>query len=64
MQDADRAADAESEEKAISNLAAQELDQLRMLFSLPEHSELYQFKYAQFVKQSELRAKAELALQE
>jgi hypothetical protein len=43
-QDADRAADAESEEKAISNLAAQELDQLRILFSLPEHSELYQFK--------------------
>ena len=63
-QDADRAEDAESEEKAMTNLAAQEYDALRMLMSMPEHSELYKFKYEQYKKLSDLRAKAELALQE
>jgi hypothetical protein len=44
-QDQDRAEDAEYEEKAMTNLAAQEYDALRILTSLPEHSELYKFKY-------------------
>jgi hypothetical protein len=46
----------------MTNLAAQEFDALRILMSLPEHSELYKFKYEQYKKLSELRAKAELAL--
>jgi hypothetical protein len=35
-----------------------------MLMSIPEHSELYRFKYEQYKKLSEIRAKAELKLQE
>jgi hypothetical protein len=54
--------DAESEEKAMTNLAAQEYDSLRILMSLPEHSELYRFKYEQYKKLSSIRAKTELAL--
>jgi hypothetical protein len=44
-QDQTRTEDAESEEKAMINLAAQEYDALRILMSLPEHTDLYKFKY-------------------
>lgn len=47
-QDQDRSEDAESEEKALINLAAQEYDALRILMSLPEHSDLYKYKYEQY----------------
>ena len=43
-QDVDRCDDLESEEKAMVNLAAQEYDALKVLSSIPEHTELYQFK--------------------
>lgn len=48
----------------MTNLAAQEYDALRLLMTIPEHTELYQFKYNQYKLLSEARAKAELMLQE
>lgn len=44
-QDVPRADDCDPEEKAMLNLQAQEYDALRMLRAIPEHSELYKFKY-------------------
>ena len=37
---------------------------MKVLSSIPEHTELYQFKLAQFKRVSDARAKAELLLQE
>jgi hypothetical protein len=37
--------DQETEEKAMTNLAAQEYDALKVLSTIPEHSELYKFKF-------------------
>ena len=61
-QDVNRAEDADIEEKAMLNLQAQEYDALRILKTLPEHSEVYKFKYDQYKKLSELRVKSELML--
>jgi hypothetical protein len=58
-QDKARSDDLELEEKAIANLTAQEFDALRVLSSLPEHSDIYRFKFEQYKKLSEARAKAE-----
>jgi hypothetical protein len=33
------------EEKALANLTAQEYDALRVLTALPEHSDIYKFKF-------------------
>lgn len=63
-QDVVRAEDADPEEKAMLNLQAQEYDALKVLRALPEHTDLYRFKLEQYKKLSELRAKAELSLQE
>lgn len=54
----------EAEERAIANLVSQEYDSLRVLSTLPEHSDLYKFKFEQFKKLSEARAKAEAIMQE
>jgi len=48
----------------MTSLAAQEYDALKILSTIPEHSELYKFKFDQFKKLSEARAKAEVVLQE
>lgn len=63
-QDSKRADDLESEEKAIASLTAQEYDSLRVLASLPEHSDLYKFKFQQYKQLSEARHRAEALLQE
>ncbi len=63
-QDVERCVDQETEEKAMTNLAAQEYDALKVLSTIPEHSELYKFKFDQYKKLSEARAKAEVLLQE
>lgn len=63
-QDIDRCEDLESEEKAMVNLASQEYDALKILSSIPEHTELYKYKFEQYKKLSEIRAKAEVYLQE
>ena len=63
-QDVDRCDDLESEEKAMVNIAAQEYDALKILSSIPEHTELFQFKLEQYKRLSDGRAKAELLLQE
>ena len=63
-QDVDRCEDLESEEKAMVNLASQEYDALKVLATLPEHSELYKFKLEQYKQVSNARAKAEIYLQE
>jgi hypothetical protein len=63
-QDVDRCEDLESEEKAMVNLASQEYDALKVLSTIPEHTELYKFKFEQYMKLSEVRAKAEVYLQE
>ena len=63
-QDNARASDLENEEKAIANLTAQEYDALRVLNALPEASDLYKFKFDQYKKLSDARAKAEALLQE
>jgi hypothetical protein len=60
----ERSDDLESEERALSNLMAQEYDNLKLLSAIPEHSDLYQFKLAQYKKVSDIRAKAELVLQD
>ena len=39
-----RVGDMESEERALANLAAQELDQIRVLQKLPKDSDLYKHK--------------------
>ena len=44
-QDIDRCEDLESEEKAMVNLAAQEYDALKMLSTIPEHTDLYKYKF-------------------
>ena len=59
-----RSEDQDAEEKAMTNLAAQEYDALRVLQTIPEHTELYKFKLEQYKKLSEARARAELVLQE
>lgn len=46
----------------MTNLAAQEYDALRILQTIPEHSELYKFKYEQYKKLSDARAKSEIVL--
>lgn len=48
----------------MTSLAAQEYDALKILSTIPEHSELYKFKFDQYKKLSEARAKAEVVLQE
>ena len=63
-QDVERCDDLESEERAILNLAAQEYDALKVLSTIPENSELYKYKFEQFKKLSDTRAKAEIFLQE
>ena len=63
-QDVDRCEDLESEEKAMVNLASQEYDALKVLSTIPEHTELYKYKFEQYKKLSEIRAKAEVYLQE
>lgn len=63
-QDLDRCDDLESEEKAMVNLTAQEYDGLKMLSSIPEHSDLYKFKMEQYRQISNARVKAEIYLQE
>ena len=63
-QDIDRCEDLESEEKAMVNLASQEYDALKVLSTIPEHTELYKYKFEQYKKLSEVRAKAEVYLQE
>ena len=47
-QDVDRCEDLESEEKAMANLAAQEYDAMKMLSTIPEHTDLYKFKMEQY----------------
>jgi hypothetical protein len=44
-QDVDRCEDLESEEKAMVNLASQEYDALKVLSTIPEHTELYKYKF-------------------
>jgi hypothetical protein len=63
-QDMERSDDLESEERALANLMAQEYDAIKLLSAIPEHSELYKFKLAQFKKLSEVRGRAELVLQD
>ena len=63
-QDIERTEDLESEERALANLCAQEYDSLKMLATIPEHTDLYKFKLAQYKKISEVRARAELVLQD
>ena len=63
-QDVDRCEDLESEEKAMVNLAAQEYDAMKILSTIPEHTELYKFKLEQYKQVSNARAKAEIYLQE
>jgi hypothetical protein len=46
----------------MTSLAAQEYDALKILSTIPEHSELYKFKFDQYKKLSEARAKAEVVL--
>ena len=43
-QDVDRCDDLESEEKAMVNLQSQEYDAMKILSTIPEHSDLYKFK--------------------
>lgn len=47
-QDVDRCEDLESEEKAMANLASQEYDAMKMLSTIPEHTDLYKFKMEQY----------------
>jgi hypothetical protein len=61
-QDVNRSDDMESEERALTNLAAQEYDQLKLLSAIPEENDLYEFKLQQYKKVSNIRAKAELIL--
>lgn len=63
-QDVDRCEDLESEEKAMVNLTSQEYDALKVLSTIPEHTELYKYKFDQYKKLSEVRAKCEVFLQE
>ena len=63
-QDIERSEDLESEERALANLMAQEYDQLKLLAALQEGSDLYKFKMKQYKQVSEVRAKAELVLQD
>ena len=44
-QDVVRCGDQETEEKAMTSLAAQEYDALKILSTIPEHSDLYKFKF-------------------
>jgi hypothetical protein len=44
-QDVERCGDQETEEKAMTSLAAQEYDALKILSTIPEHSDLYKFKF-------------------
>jgi hypothetical protein len=46
------------------NLASQEYDALKILSTIPEHTELYKYKFEYYRKLSEIRAKAEVYLQE
>ena len=59
-----RADDLEVEERALMNLAAQELDQIRVLQKLPKDSELYAHKLKQFRELSAMRVEVEKVLQE
>ena len=61
-QDVDRCEDLESEEKAMVNLTSQEYDALKVLSTIPEHTELYKYKFDQYKKLSEVRAKCEVFL--
>jgi len=63
-QDVERCDDLESEEKAMVNLASQEYDALKLLSTIPEHTDLYKYKFEQYKKLSDTRAKAEIYLQE
>lgn len=42
----------------------QEYDALKLLATIPEHSDLYKFKVQQYKQLSEVRSKAELVLQD
>ena len=46
------------------NLTSQEYDAMKILSTIPEHSELYKFKLEQYKQVSNARAKAEIYLQE
>ena len=46
------------------NLASQEYDALKLLSTIPEHTDLYKYKFEQYKKLSDTRAKAEIYLQE
>jgi hypothetical protein len=46
------------------NLAAQEYDAMKIMSTIPEHSDLYKFKLEQYKQVSNARAKAEIYLQE
>lgn len=46
------------------NLMSQEYDALKVLSTIPEHTELYKYKFEQYKKLSEVRAKCEVFLQE
>ena len=59
-----RTDDLEVEERALMNLAAQEMDQVRILQKLPKDSALYQVKLKQFKEVSAMRAEIEKVLQE
>lgn len=48
----------------MMNLAAQELDQLRMLQALPKDTDLYEMKLKQFKELSAMRTEVEKILQE
>ena len=51
-QDVERSEDLESEEKALLNLMAQEYDHMKLLSTIPEHTDLYKFKLEQYMKLS------------
>ena len=44
------------------NLTAQEYDAMKMLSSIPEHTDLYKFKLEQYKQISNARTKAEIYL--
>ena len=61
-QDKERAIDMEAEERAMTNLVSQEYDALKMLAAIPKESDLYQFKFEQYKKLSEMRHESEVKL--
>ena len=52
----------EAEERALANLAAQELDQIRVLQKLPKDSDLYKHKLKQFKDITAMRTEVEKVL--